>query len=225
MSLRNFFGFLSNREQALLDRVSKLLDDSIQTSRHLLALTGSLKSYDYAAVDREFHTVADLEDRVAQEHRSLVREVCSGSFFGGIREDLLNLLEIINNISDTSKRAARVFHERQVPKDVIDYLFKDDVELFISTCIDAAELLKEGILALGKNKNEVLTIAEKIDEKESEADAMKYAIIKDLFKNEINAKSLDIVMLQDFLETADDVADFSESGSDVLLILVAKGYS
>jgi hypothetical protein len=31
--------------------------------------------------------------------------------------------------------------------------------------------------------------------------------------------------LQDFLETADDVADYSESGSDVLLILVAKGYS
>ena len=54
---------------------------------------------------------------------------------------------------------------------------------------------------------------------------MKYAIIQHLFKNEINAKSLDIVMLRDFLETADDIADNSENGSDVLSILVAKGYS
>jgi uncharacterized protein Yka (UPF0111/DUF47 family) len=60
---------------------------------------------------------------------------------------------------------------------------------------------------------------------EREADTMKYAIIQHLFKNEINAKSLDIVMLKDFLETADDIADNSENGSDVLSILVAKGYS
>ena len=32
-------------------------------------------------------------------------------------------------------------------------------------------------------------------------------------------------MLKDFLNTADDVADNAEDGSDVLQILVAKGYS
>jgi len=224
VSLRNFFSFLGNGEQQILDRVCKLLDSSIDTSRHLLALAGYLKSYDYDAVNREYATIADLEEQVAQEHRSLVRELCTGSFFGGIREDLLTLLELISNISDTSKRAARV-HERQVPKDVVDYLFKDDVELFISTCISVAELLLQGIEALGKNKEEVLSIAEKVEAMETKADTMKYAIIQHLFKNEINAKSLDIVMLKDFLETADDVADNSENGSDVLLILVAKGYS
>jgi len=225
VSLRNFFGFLSDGEQQILDRVSKLLDASIETSGHLLALAGYLKSYDYDAVEREYATIADLEERVAEEHRNIVRVVCTGSFFGGIREDLITLLGIISNISDTTKRAARVFHERQVPKDVVDYLFKDDVELFISTCISAADLLREGIKALERTKNEVLSMAEKVDAKERQADTMKYAIIQDLFKNEINAKSLDIVMLQDFLETADDIADYSQSGSDVLLILVAKGYS
>jgi predicted phosphate transport protein (TIGR00153 family) len=225
VSLRNFFGFLSNGERQILDRVCNLLESSIETSRHLLALAEYLKSYDYGAVRREYDTIADLEDRVTQEHRKLVREMCTGSFFGGIREDLLTLLELISNISFASKRAARVFHELQVPKDVVDYMFKDDVDLFISTCISAAETLRDGIKALEKNKNEVLSIVEKVEAKEREADTMKYAIIQNLFKNEINAKSLDIVMLQDFLETADDIADNSENGSDVLSILVAKGYS
>jgi len=225
VSLRNFFSFLGDGERQILGRVSNLLDSSIETSRHLLALAGYLKNYDYDAVEREYATTADLNEQVVQDHRSLVRELCTGSFFGGIREDLLALLELISSISDTSKRAARVFHERQSPKDVIDYFFKEDVELFISTCISAAELLRQGIVALEKTRDEVLTIVEKVEAKENEADAMKYAIIQHLFKNEIDAKSLDIVMLKDFLETADDVADYSESGSDVLSILVAKGYS
>lgn len=225
MSLRNFFSFLGNGERQILARVLNLLDSSMETSKHLLPLVGYLKKYDYDAVEREYATIADHDEQVAQDHRNLVRELCTGSFFGGIREDLLTLLELISNISDTSKRAARVFHERQVPQDVIDYLFKDDVELFISTCISDAELLGEGIKALERTKDEVLTIAEKVEAKEREADTMKYAIIQHLFKNEINAKSLDIVMLRDFLETADDIADNSENGSDVLSILVAKGYS
>ena len=225
MSIRNFFRFLGDGEQQILVRVLKLLDGSIETSSHLLPLVEYLKKYDYDAVEREYATIADLDENVAQDHRNLVRELCTGSFFGGIREDLLNLLELISNISDTSKRAARVFHERQVPRDVIDYLFKDDIELFISTCISDAELLRDGIEALERTREEVLTLAEKVETKEREADTMKYAIIQDLFKNEINAKSLDIVMLRDFLETADDIADNSENGSDVLSILVAKGYS
>ena len=108
---------------------------------------------------------------------------------------------------------------------MIEYWFRDDVEFFISTCISAAELLRDGIKAFEKTKNEVLSIADKVDEMENEADTMKYAITQDLFKNAINAKSLDMVMLRDFLETADDIADFSEEGSDILQILVAKGYS
>ena len=108
---------------------------------------------------------------------------------------------------------------------MIDYLFQEDVEAFISSCIATAELFKKAIQALEQSKNEVLSLAEQVEESEENADELHYGIVKHLFKNEIDAKSLDIVLLKDFLITADGIADNSEHGSDVLLILVAKGYS
>ena len=225
MSLRNVFGFFGSGERQTLDRVVSLLDLSVESSKHLLLLVQHLKKYEYDAVDNEYATIEDLDRRTEEEHRSLVRVLCTGSFFGGIREDLLSLLELIDNISDATKHSSAIFHDRRVPKEVIDYFFEGDVESFLTDCVEATELLKDGIRSLEKNKNEVLSVAEKVEEKEEEADTIHHAIIRHLYKNEINAKSLDIVMLKDFLHMADDIADNSEKGSDILLILVAKGYT
>jgi len=201
------------------------MDISIKSARHLLQLVQHLQNYDYEAVDREFALIADLKKEAYSEHRSLVRLLSTGSFFGGIREDLLSLLELVVNISDTSKRCAMIFHDMRVPKEVVDYFFQGDVGAFLSTCIAAAELLKGAIQALEKNKEEVLSLSEQVEEKEAEADEIHHSIVRHLYKNEINAKSLDIIVLTDFLHIADDIADYSEQGSDVLVILLAKGYS
>ena len=225
MTLTDLFSFVGSGERKTLDRVVAMLDLSIESTRHLLSLVRNLKNHDLESVKNEFSMIVDLEQKTNEEHRSLVRVLCTGSFFGGIREDLLGLLEFIDNISDASKHSAMIFHDMDLPRNVIDYFFQEDVESFISTCIDAAQLLKEAIEALEKNKNAVLELAEKIKEKEAEADEIHHGIVRHLFKNEIDAKSLDIILLQDFLHLADDIADSSKDGSDVLQILVAKGYS
>ncbi len=198
---------------------------SIESSEHLLSLVGYLKKYDYEAVDREFQVIEDLKNRSVGEYQSLVRLLCEGSFFGGIREDLLSLLGLIDNISHASKHSSMIFHDMKLPTEVIDYFFQDDIGSFISTCIAAAQLFKEDVKALGENKDAVLSLAEKVVEKEAEADKKHHAIVRHLYRNEINAKSLDIITLSDFLHLADDIADNSKRGSDVLTVLVAKGYS
>jgi len=202
-----------------------VLDLSIESSQHLLNLVEQLKKCDFDGVAREFDRISELENRADEEHRRLVRLICTGSFFGGIREDLLSLLENIDNIADAAKHSAMIFHETELSKTVIDYFFQEDVISFVSTCVYAAQQLKEAIKALEKSKEEVLELTEIIDQKETEADDIHHLIVQHLYKNEINAKSLDIVLLKDFLTIADDIADNSENGSDVLQILVAKGYS
>ncbi len=107
------------------------------------------------SVDKEFEAISDLESQADRERRSLVRVLCTGSFFGGIREDLLTLLELIGNISHASRHSAMVFHDMRVPKEVIDYFFQEDVASFITACISASQLLKTAIQALEKNKEEV----------------------------------------------------------------------
>lgn len=202
-----------------------MLDLAIEASQHLISLVEQLKKCDYGAVGREFETISELEGKTDDEHRRLVRLICTGSFFGGIREDLLSLLECIDSISDAAKHSSMIFRETQLSKSVIDYFFQEDVGSFISTCVSAAQLLKNAILALEKDKDTVLELTEEIEGKEAEADNIHHSIVQHLYKNEIDAKSLDIVLLKDFLTIADDIADNSENGSDVLQILVAKGYS
>jgi predicted phosphate transport protein (TIGR00153 family) len=225
LPISDIFSFLSSGERKTLERALAMLDNSIECAQHLLSLVLDLQKSNRDGANAEFQKIVDIERTVDDERRSLVRVICSGSFFGGIREDLLTLLERIDDISDAAKRSANIFHDMEVPQNVLDYFFQEDVGSFISTCISAAQLLKDAILALEKNKEEVLSIAEKVEKKEEEADGIHHQIVQHLYKNEIDAKSLDIVLLKDFLTIADDIADNAENGSDVLQILVAKGYS
>ncbi len=225
MPISDLFSFFSSGEREIIDQVVSLVDLSIQSAQELLKQVELLKEYDYEGMDREFSIIDDLKTKAYSQYRSLVRQLSTGSFFGGIREDLLSVSEMIVNIADASKRCSLVFHDLQEPREVIDYFFQGDVEGFLSTCISANELLKDAIYALEKNKEEVLSLAEKIDEKETDADDIHHEIVRHLFKNEINANSLDIIALSDFLHMADDIADYSEIASDHLVILIAKGYS
>ncbi len=183
------------------------LDVSIDAARHLLKLVISLQKYEYDDVNAEYKIIADLEEKGDELHRTLVREIATESFFGGIREDFLNLLEKIDSIADEAKDAGKIFHQRHVPKETVNYLFKGDVISFISTCVKTTELFRESILALEKDKRDVLSLVERVEESEESADTIRYAILENLLKNEINGDVLDIVMLKDFLNTADDVAD------------------
>jgi predicted phosphate transport protein (TIGR00153 family) len=225
MPFSGVFGFFSSGEKRILGNVVANLDVSIDAARHLMKLVSSLQKYDYEDVDAEYGIIASLEEKEDVMHRSLVREIAMESFFGGIREDFLNLLERIDSIADEAKDAAKIVHQRKIPKDTVDYLFRGDVSLFISTCVKTAELLRDSVLALEKSKTEVLSLVEAVEKSEEEADAIRYGILENLLKNEINGNVLDIILLKDFLNTADDVADNSEYGSDVMQILVAKGYS
>jgi predicted phosphate transport protein (TIGR00153 family) len=225
MPLKDVFAFFSRGEREIIGKVVRNLDVSIDAARHLLKLVSSLQKYDYDDVNTEYGIIADLEEKGDELHRTLVREIATGSFFGGIREDFLNLLERIDSIADESKDAGKIFHLRRIPKKTVDYLFRGDVTSFIATCVKTAELLRESILALEKDKGEVLTLVERVEQAEEEADTIRYGILETLLKNEIGGDVLDIIMLKDFLNTADSIADNAENGSDVLQILIAKGYS
>lgn len=225
MAFKGVFGFFSRGERQILEKVIRNLDVSIDAAHHLLKLVTALQRYDYDDVNAEYKIIADLEEQGDALHRSLVREIATESFFGGIREDFLNLLEKIDNIADESKDAGKIFHQRHVPKETVDYLFRGDVISFISTCVKTTGLFRESIVMLEKDKRDVLSLVEKVEESEEAADAIRYAILDNLLKNEIGGDVLDIIMLKDFLNTADDVADNAEDGSDILQIIVAKGYS
>lgn len=220
-------GLFSRGEGEVLDIVVSNLDFCTETARHLFPLVDALKNHDRAKALAEVKTMSDMETKADAMHQKAVETISGGSFFGGIREDLLGLLEDIDNIADAAKDSSRIFSQREIPFQAIDYLLKKDVGGCMIKLIDAAEELKSAILALSEKnaKTKVVQLATAVERKEEEADDARATILDNLLKNEIKADALDIILLKQFLEVADDVADSSEDGSDVLLVLISKGYT
>lgn len=222
---RKIFDFLGRGENRVVKRVLENLDISMEASSHVLSLIRALKIHDYEAVLAENKVISDLENRADDAHLRVVEEICSGSFFGGIREDFLELCEQIDSIADAAKDCSRIFRQRQISSSAIDYLFREDVVSFIQKCIDTTMLFRKAVSALTTNKYVMIKLSSEVEKSEEEADAIMATILENLLRNEAGVDVLDVIMLKDFLNMADDMADYSEDGSDVLLALAAKGYS
>jgi predicted phosphate transport protein (TIGR00153 family) len=225
MSVKKIFSVFSRGEKQILEQITDNLDLSLEAAQHLLLLVQGLKAHDFDAVRAEYRTIDQLESKADEVHMKVVENICTGSFFGGIREDLLALLEEIDNIADCAKDAGKIFLQRRMGVELIDYLFKADVLPFVQECIDTVGVFKQAIAALNKSKEQVIKLANDVERHEEKADAIRATVLEHLLRNDIGANALDVVMLKDFLNTADSIADNAEDGSDVLLILIAKGYA
>jgi predicted phosphate transport protein (TIGR00153 family) len=225
MKIGKRLGFLSRGENHVLAQVLKNLDVSIETSKHLLPLVDDLKNFEYEAVLKESEIISQLEAKADALHVSAVEDVVVGSFFGGIREDILALLEEIDNIADSAKDSSRVFRQRRISESMIEYLFVENVAAFIRACVESTELLREAVVGLEKSKDEVIRLTAAVERKEKEADDLRAKVLENLLKIEVGADVLDVVLLDNFLEAVDGVADHAEHGADVLRILVSKGYT
>ena len=214
-------------EEQVLNLVLNNLDYCIETSRHLLPLVEALKNHDRREALKQIATMSDMETKADAMHQSAIETISRGSFFGGIREDFLGLLEDIDNIADAAKDSSRIFSQREIPFQAIDYLFKRDVRAFVEDLISAAEELMIAVSALSEKdaKTKIIELAAQVERREEKADDARISILDNLLKNEVHADALDVILLKQFLEVADDVADSSEDGSDELLVLVSKGYS
>jgi predicted phosphate transport protein (TIGR00153 family) len=204
------------------------LDLAIDASRHLLSLVEALQRHDMDGVGTELRAISDLEARADETHQRAVENVCSGSFFGGIREDILAMLEEIDGIADSAKGSAMIFTQRRIADDAIDYMFRVDVLAFFRACVEATELFKAAVELLGKRngKAEAIKAASEVEKGEERADAFRAKIVENLLhKDGPHLDVLDVVMLKDALFVADNVADHAENGSDVILVLIAKGYT
>jgi predicted phosphate transport protein (TIGR00153 family) len=225
MSVKKIFGVFSRGEKQILEQVSSNLDISIEAAQHLLLLVEALKAHDFEKVRGEYVTIDRLEARADEAHMKVVENIVSGSFFGGIREDLLQLLENIDNIADCAKDAGKIFLQRRMSVEMVDYLFEGDVVGFVKESVETVLRFKVALAALNHNKEKVINLSNDVERHEEKADGIRATVLEHLLKNEIQANALDVVMLKDFLNTTDSIADNAEDASDVLLILVAKGYA
>lgn len=213
------------RERAI---VRSLVEDFSMVHDSVLdfgALVASVASKDRETVRAGYQKVLEDEKQADDFHRRLSGEIAEGAFFGGVREDMLNLLEKIDNIADSAKGAARlVVAEETLDDFAISLLGSAQMKSFVGELVRTVEALGDVIEAFGLGRTEILERVTKVEEAEEAADTRKDEVAKQLFSTEKRPDPVTVVQMRDFLLVADNIADNAEDASDVALILVAKGY-
>ncbi|MCP8307868.1 MAG: DUF47 family protein [archaeon] len=225
MNIRRFFS-LRRREEEVFDFIDKQLSLTIAAVDHLCISLRYLKMLDFDAFKRNYSEIDYLEKKADDIHRKIVEKICEGAFFSGIREDLLNMLEKVDNIADSAKDSAKILMLRRLEDSVINYVFEDnDLIDFFSNCSMAVMELKEVINGLEKGRNFAFKHVSAVEEHEEKADELKEKVLKRIFEKAEEFNVLSVMQLEDFINIADDIADNAEDASDIVLILIAKGYS
>ena len=172
-----------------------------------------------------FQAVLDGESKADDLHRSLSMQIAQGAFFGGVREDMLNLLEKIESIAHTAKDASRLIgQEEQLDDFSRSILSSENMRQFLSNQVAAVSALADLIAAFKLGKNEVLARIHNVEEFEEKADLNKADLLKQTFTVEGRTNPVSVIQMRDFVSTSDNIADNAEDASDVVLVLIAKGY-
>jgi len=216
----------SRREGRILRAVEENLRLVREAEQGLPGLVAAVADDDERTCIGLRDKIFELESQSDTAHRDLSTQIAEGAFFGGVREDMLNLLEKIDNIADKAKDAARLITLAEIKDEkAIAILRSEDMRQFLSN-LDQAVVALQGLLeAFNINRKTILDRIHVVEEFEEAADASKQNMLAALFeKSNGGVDPVTLILVRDFLFCADDVADNAEDASDVVLVLVAKGY-
>src|SRR5205823_4147297 len=96
------------REEAILAGTKQHLGLAQSAVERFMELVGAVSAGDHSRSEDLFQNVIRDETQADEVHRELSMKIAEGAFFGGVREDFLNLLEKIDSIADSAKDAARL---------------------------------------------------------------------------------------------------------------------
>jgi predicted phosphate transport protein (TIGR00153 family) len=219
------FSFINRKESKVIQEIEGYFKIVRRTVDGFASLVKAMADKDQTEAKNLFQLVLDGESETDSVHRTLSMAIAEGAFFGGIREDILNLLETMDNVADSAKDAARFLESEEDLDDfALSLLGSDEMKTFVSNLQSAVGALGDLIGAFELGKKEILSRIAAVEEWEEAADASKDQLMRRLFKSSSNPNPVTVIQMRDFLFVADDIADYAEDASDVILVLAAKGY-
>jgi len=214
------------KETTIVDKLRENLALVRQTEQELPGLVSAVAQSDFASSRESKGKVFDLEAKTSSIRRELSTQIAQGAFFGGVREDMLNLLDKVHKIADKAKDAARLITLTEITDaKALEVLRSEDMKQFLVNLDLAVVALQQLIEAFEIDRKTMLERVHNVERYEEAADVFKQHMLVSLFEGSRQGTDpLALIMVRDFLFVADDVADRAQEASEVVLILVAKGY-
>ena len=197
----------------------------LQSVSYLESMVDNLRLLNIKKAKEMLVLIDKYEGYADDTHRRNVEKICKGSMFGYLREDILRFMELTDNIADAAKEASRALMLRKIPDDMLADFFNDNTMLYIKQSTKTAKELPNLIQCLSKKRDEIIECTRCIEELEEESDTLKNIVFTELYSKTQRYDILTILQFKEFIQLIDAIADNSEDASDVILVMIAKGYS
>jgi len=211
-----------NNMQELLLEHTRLVLDSVDNFQNMIE---SLRLLDLEKARRFEEMVEKFETDADEVHRENVSQICKGSFFGYLREDILQFMELTDSVADSAKEASRALTLRKVPEQMLTKFLTDTTMNYVKESTNTAKSLLDVIKALNMKRDIVIEKVRIVEQLEENADALKNKVFQELYSRSDEYDTLTVLQLKEFIEATDNIADSAEDASDVVLVMLAKGYS
>jgi predicted phosphate transport protein (TIGR00153 family) len=215
----------SRKEGSIMRQVRDELLIVRETEQEIPGLLAAIAEADFEAALLRRNRIFQLETRASKARREVSEKIAEGAFFGGVREDIINLLEKIEKIADKAKDAARLITLVQITDAKAREIMRSEaMKQFLNSLDLAVEALQGVVEAFEIDRKDVLEGVKAVQENEEQADGFKQEVLAALFDRTRAIDPVTLILVRDFVFCADDVADNAEHASDIALVLVAKGY-
>ncbi|MGH9909114.1 MAG: TIGR00153 family protein [Nitrososphaerales archaeon] len=212
----------SRSMQDLLLEHARLVMQCIENFQNMI---GALRVLDLQRA-REFENLVDkFETEADNVHRDNVTQICKGSFFGYMREDILQMMELVDSIADSAKEAARALMWRKVPEQILVKFLDDTAMNYVKESSHTARSLLAVLESLNMKRDVVIEKVRVVEQLEEGADILKNRLFQELYSKADEYDTLTVLQLKEFIDLTDNIADKAEDASDVVLVMLAKGYS
>ena len=208
--------------QDLLLEHARLVMQCIENFQNMI---GALRVLDLQRA-REFENLVDkFETEADNVHRDNVTQICKGSFFGYMREDILQMMELVDSIADSAKESARALMWRKVPEQILVKFLDDTAMNYVKESSHTARSLLAVLESLNMKRDVVIEKVRVVEHLEEGADILKNRLFQELYSKADEYDTLTVLQLKEFIDLTDNIADKAEDASDVVLVMLAKGYS
>jgi predicted phosphate transport protein (TIGR00153 family) len=171
---------------------------------------------DYTDIQHKAEQIHDTEHEADGQLHELMREL-NRSFVTPIdREDIVQLSNALDDITDTIEDVANLLDVMSI--EVIKPEAKEMAQLIIEGCRSLKALVSEfHLFKSSKNLNELIIEVNEVEEK---GDVLHRSVIKEMFKNEKDA--IELIKWKQIFDAMEDTLDYIEDVADLIDGLIIK---
>lgn len=161
--------------------------------------------------------VEQMETKADEAKREAEKTLYEGSYLPLFREDLLDLMELIDDVADEAEKIADFL---SIENPEIPSPWNEKIRKIIEKGILAFNLFRESFMLLHEDTQKAFSHAHKVKEVEKEVDRLQDGLNREIFQS--NLQLAHKIQLRDLVISMGFISDSSENAADKISMISIK---